>query len=465
MNESPRAMAKHQSVQALNMPLIINSTSSSMRLQTVEEDKEESPVHAREHVRPRTTKELRRDVRRDNALKDIPPNNFLFEDDSKLKEEFCSGFSFGVYLEYWRSNKNNSVRPIYSNLKEELTMNRHATITQEEYEQLHRECQQLREEQQFSAKNIGIMNTVCGIVPGSKITVEHMICVKVYTDFTFQQNIFKKHCRRLHKDEAIESVMRRNSEIAHWCRLLRECIMFWGETMRESDVVYCGLNARLIFRSLHQRFECPLSTTMIRDVALQFAGGDDGIILTLKRSNPKTRFLNVALFTSFKNEDERLFSGSTLKIIDISIGSRSLKRYIKALRMLEQIANGHFIDFGVHTATLLLSLLHRFVAPSVMDVCTERVSQSTLRQYLQENDYDTDAVLEDIENMNDSNIGAVCDGDWKDILKLIKTTLGIYLIFISKPNDNADFQDIFEICDLIHLKFSEAQQLAILYID
>ena len=201
--------------------------------------------------------------------------------------------------------------------------------------------------------------------------------------------------------------------------------MFFGETMKASDVVYCGLNARLIFRSLHQRFECPLSTTKQPTVAMNFAEKGTGIILTLKRSNPKTRYFDVGPFTLYKQEDERLFSGSTLKIIDISLGLKSLKRYINMLRMLEQIANGHFVDFGEQTAELLVSFLRRVVLQSVMDVLREYMKNNALGGYLDEEAYDTDAVLLDIENVGESNIIHTLKNAGNSVLKLIKETTGI----------------------------------------
>ena len=358
----------------------------------------------------------------------IPWNDFLYETDSRAKGEFSSDFSFGVYLEYWRQKKHNYVRPKYSSLKEEVTMNRHSSISNKHYMKVKRECIELRADRSFIAKDIGMMNTVCGIMPGSEMTVEHMIAVKIYTNFTVQQGIFKRHCRRLYREETLESVIRRNKEIAHWCRLLRECVMFWGEPMSPSDVVYCGLNARLIFHSLHQRFECPLSTTKQIIVARGFAKGAIGIILTLKRSSPKTRYLNVAPFTKYKHEDERLFSGSTLKIIDVSIGLQSLKRYVDALRMLEQIANGYFIDYEEETAKLLLSQLRRVVDLSVTDALRKLTIGISLSRYLNDERYDTEALLDDVENVDDSNLAALVVDihEFRDtVMQLVDETKGM----------------------------------------
>ena len=209
------------------------------------------------------------------------------------------------------------------------------------------------------AKNIGIMNAVCGITPGSQTTVE-VSCVKLYTDYTAQQDVLKKHCRKLYKDEPIQMVIERNSEIAHWCRLLKESIMFFGESMTSSEVVYCGPNAQLIFNSLLQHFECPLSTTRQMAAAERFALNDETgqceVILFLKRANPKTRYLNVVPFATYKHEDERLFIGSTLKIVDILLNNACLQMYISAVLSLKQIIRGQFLQSQKQTRKLLLSL-------------------------------------------------------------------------------------------------------------
>jgi len=57
------------------------------------------------------------------------------------------------------------------------------------------------------------------------------------------------------------------------------------------------------FRSMQQYFECPLSTTVLRDVAEEFADGDCGIVLKLKRANMKTKYLNVTSYSAFADEE------------------------------------------------------------------------------------------------------------------------------------------------------------------
>ena len=319
-------------------------------------------------------------------------NDFMLEDPCIGHSKTSDNFDFGVYLEYWRHDRKNSIIPKYRNLKEELMNNRHSTITEQQYAQLMEDCEQYLN-LGLKANDIGICNKTCKIPPGSLITIEHLVVLKLYTGFTNLQREFKRHCRRLHKGESVESVMDRNREIAHWSRLLRESIMFWGNSMAKKEEFYCGLSARLLLRSLKQRFECPLSTTKSWDVAQRFTGiisnihrqiaslctcsvykenifiSDEykGMILKIKRANTRTRYFDVAAHLSvFNHEEERLFIGSSITITGIFTynGLRGKweslrpKNMVSALAMLQQIYSGHFVDGGSGTRALLLELLY-----------------------------------------------------------------------------------------------------------
>ena len=330
-------------------------------------------------------------------------------EDFQYEFEGDDGFSFGVYLEYWRRNHRNSVIPKYKTLKEELTLNRHASIAKEQYDALHTEAAHILKTEEPRAKDIGIANNICGIPAGSLMKVDHMLSLKLYTDHTEVQREFKRHCRKLYRDEPLQSVITRNKSIALWCRHLKECIMFLGQTMSENERVYCGLKGHMTVQSFQQRFECPLSTTMSRSVAQVFAEGEGGIILTLQRANAKTRCLDVSSLSCFPHEQEKLFMGSTLKIINISIQRHSFEKYVRALTMFERIINGYFIDGDGQTTKTLLSLLHRVTTPSVMDTLT---NDSSLK-FLIDDDYDTDAVMMDIKEITSSNIGRVLSDEQK----------------------------------------------------
>ena len=345
-------------------------------------------------VASRSLTELDNSQQMDSRTETTRVNDFSIDESDEYSPIISKNFDFGIYLEYWRHGRRNSVIPIYETLREELTQNRHATISEETYVQLVQTCESFLSVG-FKANDIGRSNEICNIAPGTAITIEHLIALKIYTDFDRLQTEFKRHCRRLHIGESLESVMERNQEIAHWSRLLRESVMFWGKTMAKKEEFYCGLTARLVLRSLNQRFECPLSTTRsfgmifslnhihIRlsfvheyssyvrclqstiGVAQRFTDNYRGVILRIKRANTRTRCFDVSSLSVYSEEEERLFIGSTIKIIDIVTFNdvdgkwESMKPnyFVAALSMFQQIYNGHFVDGNSETRALLLKLL------------------------------------------------------------------------------------------------------------
>ena len=131
------------------------------------------------------------------------------------------GFSFGIYLEYWRRDCVNSVVPKYQNLKIELTRNSWATLSLQQYANLETRFRRILDENEFKANDIGVFNAICQIDMGHSMTIEQAIAIKVYTDFSAVQQEFKRHCRKLYHDETVQSVVKRNRENARWCRSLK----------------------------------------------------------------------------------------------------------------------------------------------------------------------------------------------------------------------------------------------------
>eukprot|EP01084_Bolivina_argentea_P259258 437399_1 len=233
------------------------------------------------------------------------------ENDSK-NDDFTTRFNFGVYLNYWQHGFENSVVSVYRTLKDELLNNTIMRLSIENYYQLYEECLQLMKEKGYNikAQNIGVNNTKFNIPKGTPITINHLISLKLYTDFGNIQNEFKKHCRKHYKNESINSFIKRNSQIAHWCRYLKESCTFYGKLMSKKDTFYCGLNRNLLFDSLKQNFECPISTTTNVTIANSFSDG--GMLLQMKRADSKTRFFDVSWLSIHPSEQERLFMGSAL---------------------------------------------------------------------------------------------------------------------------------------------------------
>ena len=174
--------------------------------------------------------------------------------------------------------------------------------------------------------------------------------------------------------------------------------------MSAKDRFYCGLKGHITFDSFVQRFEAPLSTSSSEAVALGFADEASGIIIELKRGSRKTRHLDTTLFSCHAHEEERLFMGSTLKIVTISIGRTTFKSAVDALKLFERLISGYFLDAKPLATTKLLSLLNQVTAPTVMDRLNEI---KTLSPFLMDEDYETDAIMFDTKQTTTGNIARI----------------------------------------------------------
>ena len=153
-------------------------------------------------------------------------NDFMVGDPKSDQYENSLNFDFGVYLEYWRRGRRNSVIPKHRTFKDELTNNIFYRISEQQFIELYQNCEKYQMQLMVKANDIGVCNKYCEIPPGTRITIHHVMALKLYTDFDDLQREFKRHCRRLRIGQSVDSVIKRNREIAHWCRLLRESIMF-----------------------------------------------------------------------------------------------------------------------------------------------------------------------------------------------------------------------------------------------
>eukprot|EP01084_Bolivina_argentea_P049308 90702_1 len=292
-------------------------------------------------------------------------NDFVIENEQKNNSPFSEYFSFGEYFDYWILDKHSkdAVKPKYQTLKQELLCNNVATISPKIYNRIYNEAITFFRQKRYllKAQHIGINNERFNILKGTPITINHLISLIVYTDYTDIQNAFKKQCRKLHTNESMDDLVKRNSEIAHWCRFLKESAIFYGTEMT-SKIFYTGLDTQLMFNSMQQHFYCPLSTTSEINVANSFSGGSEGIILQLKAADPKTRYFDVEWISSLPHEKERFLMGCSLIIDDILICNEERTamvsaNYVSAISMFEKLMNGYFVKKNLKTQKRLYFLL------------------------------------------------------------------------------------------------------------
>ena len=104
-----------------------------------------------------------------------------------------------------------------------------------------------------------------GIPHRTTITVQHIMSLMFYTNFTAQSAAFSATFRRAHGFETDEHLKARNREFWNWSKLLRECVecygQFMGEVHKVLPTLWHGVSAELIFDSTYIKLCGPLSST------------------------------------------------------------------------------------------------------------------------------------------------------------------------------------------------------------
>ena len=163
-----------------------------------------------------------------------------------------------------------------------------------------------------------------GIVAGSCISLQHVISVILYTDYTDLSKDFSTTFRKIQQYEIFESVKQRNQKYWWMSKLLRETVEIFGDNSYEETLTgpfYSGLSVVINVSNFFPRLSGPTSTSTHLEVAIKF-GGDAGLVLQL--NNPvtnvncqKLRGFDCSIFSRYKDEEERYVCFALFFSIDI----------------------------------------------------------------------------------------------------------------------------------------------------
>eukprot|EP01084_Bolivina_argentea_P149206 260686_1 len=162
--------------------------------------------------------------------------------------------------------------------------------------------------------------TLYCIKRGSPITLQHILAIMFYTNFSELSAAFSQSFRKLTDDEDDNILLQRHSQYAHWAKYLREALDLWGTNFFESKackpVFYHGLSSKMLFGGYNQHFCSPTSTTLQYSTAVMFAnqGQGDGIVITLRNDGSATMFFNCIPWSDFAGESEMLFPGGLFAV-------------------------------------------------------------------------------------------------------------------------------------------------------
>eukprot|EP01083_Nonionella_stella_P278444 946882_1 len=169
------------------------------------------------------------------------------------------------------------------------------------------------------------------------------MALKLYTDYSTLCSTFCKVLRTADDRQVVE--------IAHWAKLLTECVQCYGESMKSSIIksYYRGVDDVYYFEMFVARFNLPTSTTTDISIAVgKFSGGGAGFVMEFREymdTYDVVKF-DCHAFSAFPLERESLFFGgdTVLRIRSIRhIVDRqwaNYKKYIEPLNAIFRMING-----------------------------------------------------------------------------------------------------------------------------
>ena len=110
-----------------------------------------------------------------------------------------------------------------------------------------------------------------GLRDGTAVTLEHIMALLFYTNFSTQCYEFGRTYRKVSEFESERSLKKRHSEVAVWGRLLRELVECYGYRMAPGDpdseqrdfcVFYHGVSVSMMFNSTSISLCGPVSTSI-----------------------------------------------------------------------------------------------------------------------------------------------------------------------------------------------------------
>eukprot|EP01084_Bolivina_argentea_P249776 418285_1 len=302
-------------------------------------------------------------------------------------------YSTGIYMEY------HTLKPLYTNLAEEVTQNKMCSITKQQFETEMQSVNFIMESNKY-ANDLRSYKTDkrYGIKIDERMHSENILCVFLYCNHSQLCEKFRQSYRNENYNDLNEVIIKRHCHNFYWFgRFLTTAIEFWGQTPRRNDRLYHGLSQKFLFNEFSTVYEIPTSTTGKISVAHGFAK-DGGIVIQLapkwKKEINSSKYLDVSIFSDFKHEQEKLFAGMTvLSIINIYNPSDNkwdgYSEYIRGILYFERITEQtvhqkDYYNYGVITNKKKdewTKIQNDYLVPLIKSVCNncdEFKSDSTI---------------------------------------------------------------------------------------
>ena len=220
------------------------------------------------------------------------------KDDEKKEDDAPAppSIDFGVHVLQWLPF---SVRPFSESFMEEIVSNPISTLTPQSLDQLKRECYAKLNGKKWTEDNFAI---------------DEVLCLKLYSDYTKLQNIFRKAYWT-------QSPLKTKRSFYQWAMKMYQTFLFHARHIPNDrgvpQTLYHGLNKVFRVHDVHPTYQGPFSTTVSRHVARHYSN-NQGLLFSVQPSytNPLRWVIgiNMVRISCFKHEKEILLYSRTLPI-------------------------------------------------------------------------------------------------------------------------------------------------------
>lgn len=230
-------------------------------------------------------------------------------------------FSIGFPYHYWnkyessstKSNDEYYVEAKYCNFKVEIMHYKHITKKQYDNEVRKKAKIYMHTNAIKSIPTAGKDNAYYKIAEDATISIEHVISVILYTDYSALSAHFSSTFRKAGFFEPLNVSKERNGKYAYFSKFLMETVQVYGQNGKYgtlSGPFYSGMSRIMKMPQFQIFLSSPTSTSVHLEVAMKFSGGE-GIIIEFDNKthgilkSEYTKGFDVSYISRYPEEDER----------------------------------------------------------------------------------------------------------------------------------------------------------------
>eukprot|EP01083_Nonionella_stella_P006397 18557_1 len=353
---------------------------------------------------------------------------------------------FGQDFTYYDEFKDapHFVNAKYADLKDELLHNPYHALDSHDYYDFYLKALYLSRSEYVKrhcvVRDYGMICEIQGIAEEDVLSINHLLCLLLYSKHNALRKMFAQHCRKNSENETNVQLNERHSFIANWRRYLFETCFIFGHTLDANEFVFCAMNQKQFqLDSFDMIHFVPFSMT----TGVSPLGDDGAMMLKLEKADDRLcRYFDMKCVSD--TASERLFCGVRLKINDVMMANKSYSAEIVALKLLEMILKGNlfYFEWNQHfyaqeSQLILVQFLEYSVNKKEDGKCSyfERVFDEILSRYMDDGFMAICLSFQQIAQLNPDLMEYFMDMDKDDLKgKLFAQNDEISVRFLEQPH-------------------------------